>query len=70
MLFTSQQFRALYLELCFAAEKQLTASEFITAAATQNVFLSALTASIITNDNSVLTEVSPATEDIRELVGA
>ena len=69
MLFTSQQFRALYVELSFAAEKQLSAGEFISAAASRNVYVSVLTASLIADDASVLGLV-PQTSEARELVGA
>ena len=56
-IFTSTQFRNLYLELCFQQEKQLTAQEFMSAAASHGCYISPMTASLIADDYDVLTEV-------------
>ena len=57
MIFTFQQFRALYVQLSFNAQRKLTASEFIAKAAERGVYVSAMTASSMSNDFDVLTEV-------------
>ena len=69
MLFTIQQFRSLFVELSFQAQKRLTASEFIANAAQQGVYVSAMTASLLANDFDVLAEVEEGST-ARELLAA
>lgn len=68
-LFTISQFRSLFVELSFQAQKQLTAAEFISAAAQRNIYVSQMTASLLANDYDVLAQVSKVVET-QELVAA
>jgi hypothetical protein len=69
MLFTSTQFRTLFVELSFAAQKPLNTQEFILAAAERNIFVSFITASFIANDLEAINEVQASVEE-KELVTA
>ncbi len=68
-LFNSAQFRSLYMELSFAAQKPLNTQEFILAAQQRNIFVSFITASFIANDLEAINEVQ-ANVETKELVEA
>ena len=69
MLFTSNQFRTLFVELSFEAQKPLNTQEFILAAQQRNIFVSFITASFIANDLEAINEVQ-ANVETKELVEA
>lgn len=56
-LFTTAQFRAAYLEECFAAQKELSAIEFAQALAQKNIPVSLMTAMMVAGDYEALNEV-------------